>query len=102
MLESMCENPVPTRAEVTDVAHAVLEQTDAIMLSGETSTGEYPIRAVEVMARIAKRMEQEIDHSASAHVLLDNDKQRVVRSAVQLADSFPNSRILVFTQRCAS
>lgn len=99
MLESMCENPVPTRAEVTDVAHAVLEQTDAIMLSGETSTGEYPIRAVEVMARIAQRMEQEIDHSASAHFPLDNDKQRVVRSAVQLADSFPNSRILVFTQR---
>ena len=99
MLESMCANPVPTRAEVTDVAHAVLEQTDAIMLSGETSTGEYPLRAVEVMARIAMRMEREIDHSASAAFPLENDKQRVVRSAVQLADSLANSRILVFTQR---
>ncbi len=99
MLESMCENPVPTRAEVTDVAHAVLEQTDAIMLSGETSTGEHPLRAVEVMSRIAKRMELEIDRSAGDTMPLDDDKQRVVRSAVKLADSFASSCVLVFTQR---
>lgn len=99
MLESMCENPVPTRAEVTDVAHAVFEQTDAIMLSGETSTGLYPLRSVEVMARIAARMEQEIDASAGVNMPLDSDKKRVVRSAIMLADSFNQSCVVVFTAR---
>jgi pyruvate kinase len=54
MLESMIVNPRPTRAEVTDVAHAIFEGTDAIMLSGESANGKYPIRTVETMARIAK------------------------------------------------
>ena len=49
MLESMMENPVPTRAEITDIANAVFEQSDAIMLSGETSTGKYPVRCVETL-----------------------------------------------------
>src|SRR6185436_14615635 len=58
LLESMIENPLPTRAEITDVANAVFEQADAIMLSGETTVGRYPVECVEVMNRVAVRIER--------------------------------------------
>jgi pyruvate kinase len=99
MLESMVENPVPTRAEVTDVANAVFEQADAIMLSGETSVGRYPVKCVETLDRIARRIERETVPGSSETLELKSEKEQLVRSAVLLAQSLERAALLVFTAR---
>lgn len=99
MLESMIDNPVPTRAEVTDVANAIYEQADAIMVSGETSVGSYPVKCIETLDRIARRMEREPSAGFAKQIELRTAKQQTVKSAVVLANSLEESKLLIFTAR---
>jgi pyruvate kinase len=98
MLESMIHNPVPTRAEITDVANAVFEQADAIMLTGETTSGRYPVECVKVLNRVALRIERSGGAGYGKEALLEDERQKTVAAAVALADSLPRAKILVFTR----
>jgi pyruvate kinase len=107
MLESMIENPMPTRAEVTDVANAVFEQADAIMLSGETTVGKYPLGCIEVLDRIARRTERSGGAGYSDVAQLKDVREKMIRSAVVMANELEAKGILVFTRqgymaRCTS
>jgi pyruvate kinase len=99
MLESMIENPMPTRAEITDVANAVFEQADAIMLSGETTVGKYPLKCVEVFDRIAQRIERSGGANFQERAELTSARQKLVKSAVVMADELRADAIVVFTRR---
>jgi len=85
MLHSMIHNPRPTRAEVTDIASAIYTKTDAIMLSGETAFGDYPIEAVETMAKIAQEVEESSDdfHKTPLVVLSTKTSAYLAKSAVR-------------------
>jgi pyruvate kinase len=100
MLESMIENPVPTRAEVTDVFNAVIEQVDCVMLSGETSVGRYPVRCVELLDRVIQRIEGQYPAGRFASdAPLKTNKHKTVKSAIVLANSIPGAKLVVFTLR---
>ncbi|MBI1839312.1 MAG: pyruvate kinase [Verrucomicrobia bacterium] len=99
MAESMIENPMPTRAEISDIANAVFEQADAIMLSGETTVGKYPVQCVEVFDRIARRIERSGAPASSVRADLATPRQKLVKSAVVLAEDLEAEAILVFTIR---
>ncbi len=97
LLESMHESPMPTRAEVTDVANAVYEQADAIMLSGETGVGKYPVRCVETLDTISRRIERAGGGRPIDYVEFTGDRQHLVASAIKLANDLKASGIVVFT-----
>ncbi len=100
MLESMIENPVPTRAEVTDIFNAVIEQVDCVMLSGETSVGRYPDKCVEVLDSVIRRIEDKYPSGRFASdAPLKTNKHKTVKAAILLANSIPGSKLLVFTLR---
>ncbi len=103
MLDSMIRNPRPTRAEVTDIANAVLDGTDAIMLSGETASGKYPVEAVKTMARVANKTEETINYdkktsSIDNRMLIEHDgTYQVCKSSVESANELNAAAILATT-----
>ncbi len=99
MLESMITSPMPTRAEITDVANAVFEQADCVMLSGETTVGRYPMDCVKILEKIACRIEEELADDKSEPASFSHEKMKVLRSAVVMANEVPGSQILTFTRQ---
>jgi pyruvate kinase len=102
MMESMISSPIPTRAEVSDVANAVLDGTDAVMLSAETAIGEYPVETIEAMARICLKAEREVeehvfDRSVMQHKFPRID-QSIAMSALFAASHFKVKAIIALTQ----
>lgn len=102
MLESMIEHPRPTRAEASDVANAILDGTDAVMLSGESAVGKYPVEAVQFMARVALRTEANLDPRAFLHrfvrASVPGVTQAVSRSAIDAADELDAAAIVTPTE----
>ena len=98
LLESMINNPIPTRAEVTDVANAIYEGADAVMLSGETSIGSYPVECVEFISRIAKQTEKYSTLGYEKDLHLESDWHHLGVAAKNIAEQIQADGIIAITR----
>jgi len=98
LLESMIQSPMPTRAEISDVSNAVRERADAVMLSGETTTGLYPLESVEVLKNVVESIEASETRALNSRIRLKEPKSKMLRSAAVLAQDLGDSGIVVFSR----
>lgn len=96
LLESMISAPMPTRAEISDISTAVRERADAVMLSGETTTGQYPLECVEVMKNILRSVEPTLPRGLNEALDLRTPKAKMLRSAARLAQDLGNCGVVIF------
>ncbi|MFM9089604.1 MAG: pyruvate kinase, partial [Cyanobium sp.] len=102
MLDSMATNPRPTRAEVSDVANAILDGTDAVMLSNETAVGQHPVEAVATMARIARRIEQDYPNRQLETQLASTIPNAISQAVSSIANQLDAAAILPLTKSGAT
>ncbi|MGK5092346.1 pyruvate kinase [Deltaproteobacteria bacterium TL4] len=98
LLETMIENPIPTRAEVTDVFHAIMQEVNAVMLSGETSVGRYPVKAVRQLVKIAQNTEKLQRLRLWEQYERSELREHLAAAAVQLADDLKIRAIIILTE----